>query len=447
MVDIKDIEEVGESSPFGPDTEKSIIALAFDHPDMFAAVGSYITHKHFRLGETKFVMAIIERLFEKTGYVPPRHVVRDYALKHLTVDDDYEPIINTIERKSDPREIPFIKQELINWAQDAAYGLLYGEEALEAYESKNYAKLEEIFDAAKRIADVTSNGVWFFKSLDLVFERDTEEKLTCGFSKLDVFINDGGPTRGEVFCWMAPTGVGKSILLPHAGIANVKRGCKVLHVTLELSAKKTQIRYASAIADVEMHKRYEPQSRTKMLNAVEEFKKKYRGDLVIYDLPPDETNVDHISTLIHNLRRQHNWNPDVVIIDYLELMAPRRHISEEYLKQKAVATQIRGLARKENVLIFTATQTNREDGKTSGKHAGPAVIGVNRVAESYGKMMPMDYVVSANQSEEEREADTATMRLFIAKNRNGAKNKTVPIKVNYHTMKMDQLVANKITQK
>jgi hypothetical protein len=235
-----------------------------------------------------------------------------------------------------------------------------------------------------------------------------------------------------------------SILLPHSGIACVKRGCKVLHITLELSDRKTQLRYASAISNVEMHKRFE--NKTKMSSKLEEFNRRYKGDLVIYDLPPDETSVDHIYSLISQLRKQKNWNPDVVIIDYLEQLAPRNFIENEYARQKAVATQIRGLARRENVLVFTATQTNRPD-KEKGKTAGPNVIGVNRVAESFGKMMPMDYVVSGNQTEEERNAKVSTIRLWIAKNRNGPRDKLITIKVNYKTMKTEQVIANRITRK
>mgnify|MGYP003145444201 CR=1 FL=1 len=446
MVDVKDIEEVGTATPFGPDTEKAIVSLCFDEPEFFSTVGKQLTYKYFRLAETKFVMAVVEKLIEKHGFVPPRHVVRDYALKHFSTDDDWEPFLEVIDRASSPREVPFIKEELTNWARDAAYGLLYDDEAIAAYESRDYEALQNIFEEAQRISDVSAKGLWFFDEMDRVFDKDMTPSYTCGFSKIDQSIEGGGPSKGEVFCWMAATGVGKSILLPHAGIANMKRGCKVLHVTLELSAVKTQLRYSGAMSDVEIHRRFEAPLKEKMKSKVEYFRKAYGGDLVIYDLPPDETTVDHIYALIHQLRKQKNWNPDVLIIDYLEQLTPRRSADNEYARQKTVTTEIRGLARRENVLIFTATQTNRPD-DNKGKGGAPQVSGVNKVAESYGKMMPLDYVVSANQSEEERNNKIKTIRLYIAKNRNGARDVLCTIKVNYTTMKMEQFSANKITKK
>lgn len=447
---VKEIEEVGGSSvPFGPATEKSIISLAFDNPEFFSTVGTYLSAKHFRLAETQFIFALVKKMWEETDYVPTRTMARDRALKELNVDDDWEPILEIIERESDRREIPFIKKELTNFARDRAFGVLFSEEGLDAYEMRDYEKLETIFNEARKITDVTANGLTFFDELNVLFDKSDRKALTSGFSKVDRMIEGGGPARGEILCWMAPTGVGKSILLPHSGIACMKRGCNVLHITLELSIAKTALRYAGAISNVEVHKRFEPQNRTKMLQALERIKTAYKGDLKIFEFPPDEISVDQIYHLITQLRRQYNWHPDVVVIDYLELMISRRDSDNvnDYTKQKQVATQLRGLARNEDVLVFTATQTNRQDPKARGANPTGGLIGLDRVAESYGKMKPMDYVISANQEIEEYNSDNPQLRLFFAKNRNGQKNKVVPISINYKTFRMSEINTNKITKK
>lgn len=434
------IETVGTKKvPFGPDTEKAIVSLIFEQPEFFTTIGQHLSHKFFSLVEAQYIVGIVEQLYDETGSVPPRGIVKDYALKDLTVDHDYEPILELIERKSNPREIPFIKNELIRWARDQAFGLLYSEEGLKAYELGDYSTLESIFEQAKRITDVSDNGLFFFEQPELLFHKDLEQKYTCGFPKLDRLLNEGGPTKKEVHCWMAGTGVGKSILLPHSGMANVKRGCNVLHVSLELSKVKTALRYAGGLSKVEVAKRYEPDNRKKILNTLEKAKKSYRGDLAIYEFSPNEISIMHLSNLIDQLRKNKNWNPDVLIIDYLELMIASKTSdnTKEYLKQKTVATEIRQLARNENLLIFTATQTNRDDPKAK-QGSGPSVATTGRVAESYGKMMPMDYVVSANQDYDEYNSDQPRLRLFVAKNRNGPKNKTIHVDINYKNFHMKE---------
>jgi replicative DNA helicase len=440
-----------ESRPFGPNEEKAIVSLALDYPEFFAAIASQISHKYFYLTETRWVMAIIEKLYNKSNVVPSRGIVRDYAIKNLTVDDDYDAYLQVIDRKSDPREVILIKDTLIKWTRERAFGQLYSEEVVAAYENQDYETIEKVFEEARKITDVTTNGMWFFHELESLFQRDTEEKLTCGFPKLDEFLNEGGPTRGEVLCWMAPTGVGKSILLPHAGIACLKRKLNVLHVTLEMSRYKTALRYCGAMTNVEVHKRFEEKQKIKM--QLEKLKATFGERLAIYEFPPDEINVDHIQQLLSQLRRQKGWNADVLVIDYLDLMVSRRasENASDYTKQKAVATQVRGLARNEKVLIFTATQTNREEkGKPGQQQAGNAnggLIDLNRVAESYGKMMPLDYVVTANQSRDEYNTDRPQLRLFIAKNRNGPKFKTITVSINYKTFRMEELQPVKATAK
>lgn len=446
----KTIEEVGEAVPFGPNTEKAIVSLVFDKPEFFTSIIQYLSHKFFRTAEARYVIGIVEKLYAENDVVPPRNIVKDFALRALTVEDDYEPIIKLIDRPTDHKELPFIKKELLKWARDRAFGMLYSDDGLNAYEAQDYEKLEEIFEQAKRITDVSDNGLFFFNEPDLLFKKDLEKKYTSGFSKLDLYLNEGGPTKKEVLCWMAGTGVGKSILLPHAGMANVKRGCKVLHITLELSKVKTALRYAGGLANVEVSKRYEIPNRKKIMEVMEKAKKTYGGDLAIYEFSPNEISIHHLKQLIDQLRKSKNWNPDVLVIDYLELLTctKEKAKSDEYLRQKMVATEVRQLARNEELLIFTATQTGRDDPKAAGKGAGgPQVAGTGKVAESYGKLMPMDYVISANQEMEEYNSDTPQLRLFIAKNRNGPKNKTIPVNINYNTFKMEEKVVSKVLPK
>ena len=653
--DITGIEEVGGSVPFGPNTEKSILSLAFDSPEFFQTVGSFLLPKHFRLVETQFVFAMLKKMWNETDYLPTRTMARDRALKELTVDDDYIPILEIIDRESDRREIPFVKKELTNFARDRAFGVLFSEEGISAYEAHDYDKLETIFSEARKITDVTANGLTFFDGLDILFDQSNRKTFTSGFPKVDRMIEGGGPAKGEILCWMAPTGVGKchtlsskiwekkmsqifeieveisgglvtktaklagfrevltqrglvhvydltkedrvslewpfkqdegdlflgatsyqsitfggifpdeiepetptksegyevytptgwedvlgfyktqpmetvilsydnyisdiktvnkiecaydhlimtkdglkkavncdkvlidtihgykrcevvktnvqktlydlqiadphiwytsgiashnSILLPHSGIACLKRGCNVLHITCELSIAKTALRYAGAISNVEIHKRFEAPQRAKMMQALERVKTTYKGDLKIYEFPPDEVSVDQIYHLITQLRRQWNWHPDVVVIDYLELLISRRDSDNvnDYVKQKQVSTQLRGLAINEDVLVFTATQTNRMDPKAGGGGGG-GLIGLNRVAESYGKVKPMDYVLSANQEMEEYNSENPQLRLFFAKNRNGEKNKVIPVSINYKTFRMAEITTNRVTKK
>jgi replicative DNA helicase len=166
---------------------------------------------------------------------------------------------------------------------------------------------------------------------------------------------------------------------------------------------------------------------------------------VIYELPPAECSIDDIYGIIENNKKLHGWVPKVVVLDYLELMLSRHgHNNDrgDYARQQNVAMEMRGLANNENVLVYTATQTNRGAiSENQQEH-----IDVNKIAESFGKAMPVDYVVSLNQTQDEYkrgfEPDKKTpsvIRLWIAKNRNGPKFVSITTNVFYGRMTISEI--------
>lgn len=433
MADNDTMAQDGEK-PFGSNEEKAIISLAFDMPEFFSQVGQFLEFKFFKKAHHQFVYGIIQQQYQKHGVIPTREVVEDLALKMLKAeDDDLDPVLETIHRKSNFREIPIIKDMLLEWVRNKAYGELYSDQAHQAWVRKDYETLENLFEKAKRITDITNTGMDFFTNIDKLFVRDEKEKLTTGFPALDVYLNSGGPGRGEVFIWMAPTGRGKSILLVHAGRVSVEKDLKVLHITLENSTHDTMLRYMGAftdeiIADRDNRKEDIEQKLQKLYNSTS-------GRLIIAEWPPEEITVDTVAQYIDMLKRTKNWKPDVVIIDYLDLMLSRNQSDnkDEYLRQGKTATQLCGLAKTQNVLVLSATQTNRD-----GLNGDAELIGLNKTAQSFGKMMPIDYCVTINQTEEEHNMDIPQFRLWIAKNRKGPSLKQVRIRVNYKTMRCTQ---------
>ena len=419
--------------PFGPNEEKAIVSLAFSSPEFYSSVGQHLDVQYFHNPAVQYVFAIVDMLYEQHEIVPTREMVKDIALKRLTVDDDYQDVIEIIERESDPREIPVIKDTLLGWAREKAYGLLYSKDAMDAYDRGDFDSLTEIMENAQKIVDVSQTGDQFFKTYQAIFDKSTEAKLTTGFKELDRWINEGGPTKGDVFVWMAPTGIGKTMILVNTGAMCFRANQKVLHITLEISSHKTKLRYGGVFTRIPISQRYD--SKDRMVERIERERSGSSGDIIIYEFPPDEISVDTIHQVIKWLRRTKGWSPDVVIVDYLELMVSRKaaYNKEDYVRQKKVSTELRGLAQKEDVLLFTATQTNRAQTQKKDKVSdGGGLLDVNRVAESYGKMMPSDYVVSLNQTPDEYKQNR--IRLYIAKNRNGPRFKTLSAKVNYETM-------------
>ena len=196
-------------SEFGLHIEKAIVSLAFDHPELFLTAGRHFSPELFQSPEAQYVMTIILNALEEHNIVPTRGVARDYAIQQLNTDQPYAPILELIDRKSDPRETPMVKSQLIKWLKKKAYGLIYSDAAMNYYQAGDYEALEKIFEEARRITDFKVTGLWLLDNYNALFDENVIEHRTTGFPKLDAILNNGGPSPGEVVCWVAGTNVGK----------------------------------------------------------------------------------------------------------------------------------------------------------------------------------------------------------------------------------------------
>lgn len=421
-----------DDHPFSSYEEQSIIALAFDFPEFFVNAIKYLDPALFNDIPSKYVMAEILNYYEKYAQIPTRFLARKILDDKLTEADPYDDIYKILDRKSNPRDVPYIKDSLIKWSKHKTYALLFEDEARDAYLSGNYEYIDKLIEKANRVTDAKARGIWFLEEFNKLFLPNAVRHRTTGFKQLDNILNNGGPSPKEVVCYLAPTNVGKSLALCVSAVESLKyvnveegiNGQNVLLVTFELDFIKTALRCVGAIADTPITQI--PNNEESIRNKLEVIKSKFNTDLYICELPPDECSVNDVYAIIDDLRRTKGWHPDVVIVDYLELMMSRHghYNKDEYQRQKHVATELRGLAKNEDVLVFTATQTNRS-GTTEEN------IDLKNSSESFGKTMPLDYIISLNQSDEERQHNPPKMRFFVAKNRNGMKHQTVHCEVYY----------------
>jgi replicative DNA helicase len=431
--------------PFHSNEEESIVSLVIDFPELYSPIAKFITPDLFQVPQCQYVMAQIYTDFTKHGIIPSRNLLHARLAKQLTVDDPHEDILKLVNRKSDPREIPFLRENLHTWAENKTYELLYSDEALAAHQRGDNGYLQNIFDEAVKIRHMGNQGFWFFNQIDELFLKEAVEHIPTGFKGLDNVINEGGPSPGETVIWMASTGVGKSIMLCNQAVTGVLNNHNVLFVTFELSTIKTALRIAANMFSTDMNQIVDKHQSVRKRAVAR--KKSGAGDLVIYELAPGEHSVDSIYATIDNLKKTKGWTPKIVILDYLDLMVSRftGMNDNDYWRQKSTANEIRGLAINEKVLVHSATQTNRSGVRSNNSRdqdpgSSGHLVDLDQVAESFGKAMPSDYVISLNQSRAQYTRDDPQIELFVAKNRNGPKFTTVTVDISYNLMKFREVL-------
>jgi len=208
VVDLSKFDDA-QQAMFGPAEEEAIISLILEQPETFVPMARFITSDLFKGMASKYIIDMLREEYDKYGSVPTRPMFRDKAARTLEVDDPYQEILDLIDRVGDPRDLVRIRDRIKDWVQHQTLALLYNEDALDAHARGDYEYLERIFNDASRVSLTADAGFWFFDQYEEILADDAVEHISTGFPRLDILLNEGGPSPKEVVVWLAPTGVGK----------------------------------------------------------------------------------------------------------------------------------------------------------------------------------------------------------------------------------------------
>ena len=225
-------------------------------------------------------------------------------------------------------------------------------------------------------------------------------------------LTDGGLGKGELGVFVAPAGIGKSWGLINIGAHALKKGMTVIHYTLELNEAYVGLRYDSVVTGIAN------QNLKHHLEDVKQAVAKLPGNLIIRYYPTKSCSVTglrgHIEKCILQGKR-----PDVIIVDYADLL--KGNGTEKRIELETIYEDLRGLAGEYDVPVWTASQANRSALEED-------VIDASKIAESYGKVMVADFVLSLSRKLEDKLAGTG--RWHVIKNRFGPDGITLPSKMN-----------------
>lgn len=245
--------------------------------------------------------------------------------------------------------------------------------------------------------------------------------MPTGIPDLDVLIG-GGLKSGQLGIWLGGTASGKSIALPQCAKRAIIAGYKVVHYTLELNEQETATRYDASFSTIPV---YDLQYQTMRVGDKLGFwNTKFGNSLIIKEYPTGMASVNTLRQHLISLRSV-NFIPDLIVCDYGDLLKPLTNYNDEYADLGAIFRDLRGLAGELKIPLWTASQVNR-----AGIHQ--EVNDVDSIGDSFKKAQIADIIISICATREELEANT--LRLYLAKNRNGPPKRQVKIRCAYERM-------------
>lgn len=225
--------------------------------------------------------------------------------------------------------------------------------------------------------------------------------------------------REDFISYLAPMKRGKTFALIDAGVEAVKSGLKVVHVSLEMSEHQMSKRYWTALSgqlnednDNINYSYFEKLSdeekwivknkiisrRAVSVTEIEKKQKNFRrlfrgGDIRILAVPAYSLTVEDLDTKIEKLVQEENYVPDVIIVDYADIMSPSE--KGDYRNQlDGIWKRLRGMAQGRKCAVFTASQSGRQ---SIDKNADSKDI-----AEDIRKLAHVTSMVALNQTPVEK---------------------------------------------
>lgn len=255
-----------------------------------------------------------------------------------------------------------------------------------------YSTLDAITEQNRDTADIDYDAL-------VESVTDAARRLSTGLVHVDCAMG-GGLARGELMTVLGRTKSGKSHFLVNQMYANMLKGHHVLYLSFENGVMDIQRRLMSRASGMYYNQMRRVPDHLKR-DRIEEIRERTAylqgyGKHLILHRPPNTLTYKDLRGLMTRMESMVGARPDLVIIDYadyLNIVPVTGQRVEGYDKHETVYYELGAFAQEHDIGISTVTQVNRSG---SSKQKEDALIGIEDVAKSVGKINASDYAFSLN---------------------------------------------------
>lgn len=407
--------------------ENILLLNALADQEYLSSIISYLDPSFFNDKNIGKIVGKVAEFFTQHGSVPSVTEIK----ARLTSDEDRKALADLKPRLAQ-LDSSYNKDELIANTEKFLRERFVYKTILNVAEkfSDNSFKIEEVlvdFEKAYNITLKENLGHWYFEDIDKHVKEltTTYNAIPTGWKFLDD-RTEGGLFPKTLTVFAGQVNVGKSIVLGNIATNLLQQDKNVLLISLEMSEFMYAKRISAQLTQI-------PHSDLKtfteeLKEQVKHIQNKINSKLVIKEYPPKTITVRQIDSFITKLIHK-GFKPDVVVIDYLNLLSPLTKSQNTYSEIKEVCEQLRALSFKYNIPFVSATQIGRQSFNTTSP-------GMESVSESIGISSTSDLMCSIWNDEESREL--GIINISIIKNRFGPNFGSAAFKCNYNTLTLKE---------
>ena len=387
---------------YGHDFQIKILSSLLTHKGFLVNIHDIISEEYFENPAQKWVIKEILRYYDKYHTTPSLEILKVELQK---VDNDVLQISIKEQLKhayvSSDEDLEYVQEEFTNFCrnQQLKKALMSSVDMLKA---GDFDGIRFLVDNALKAGQDKNLGHEYVKDIEERYRENSREVIPTPWDRINNILQ-GGLGNGDFGLIFGNPGGGKSWSLVALGGHAVRLGYNVLHYTLELGEDYVGKRYDAYFTKISVDKIDSHRSR------VEEIIPQLPGHLIIKEYPTGRASVATIESHIAKCTSM-GKKPDMVIIDYVDLLSSRKTNRERKDEIDDIYTSTKGLARQLNIPVWSVSQVNRAGAKDN-------IIEGDKAAGSYDKIMITDFCMSLSRKKEDKVNNTG--RFHVMKNRYG----------------------------
>ena len=387
---------------YGHDFQIKVLSSLLTHKEFLVNIHDIISDEYFENPAQKWAIKEILKYYDKYHTTPSLDILKvelqkvDNEVLQISIKEQLKEAYVTSDE-----DLEYVQEEFTNFCknQQLKKALM---SSVDLLKGGDFDGIRFLIDNALKSGQDKNLGHEYIKDIESRYRENSRETVPTPWNKINNLLQ-GGLGNGDFGLIFGNPGGGKSWSLVALGGHAVRLGYNVLHYTLELGEDYVGKRYDAFFTKIPVNKVDAHRDK------IEDIIPQLPGKLIIKEYPTGKATISTIESHIAKATSMGS-KPDLVIIDYVDLLSSRKKNRERKDEIDDIYTSTKGLARQLDIPIWSVSQVNRAG-------AQDKVIQGDKAAGSYDKIMITDFCMSLSRKKEDKVNNTG--RFHLMKNRYG----------------------------
>ena len=400
---------------YGPQFQVRVLSSLLTRKEFLDNVYDFLSEDDFGSQAHKWIINQIKSYHSKYNTTPTMEVLK-IEMKKITNEVLQVSIKEQLRAayENSGEDLEYIEKEFFNFCKNQALkkALL---DSMNLLKNGEYDSIRSLVDNALKAGQVKNIGHVYDKDIESRYRDENRKPIPFPWEAFNKHTS-GGYGSGELILIFGPPKTGKSWVTIDMAAHAAMVGFNVLYYTLELSENYVGKRVDAYLSGIELDKL--AFNREKVESTV----KKMKGRLIIKEFTAGKASLDTIEAHIRQLKSNQDFVPDVVFIDYLDLLKNKNKTRKEKIDDiDDIYVDARALGKEHKIPVVSPSQINRAG-------ANDEVIQQDKIAGAFSKFFTADLAISFSRTRKDKVSGTG--RFYFMGNRMGPDGITFTAKVN-----------------